>query len=253
MDLEPAENNDLSNHQVSQSNSLLTASQKLTLNEKRLVMAAISKLNPKKALPKQGIRVYASEMSETFGMDDKSAYRELQQAGRRLIRRIWTIKGRSPVNGKPSVIERHWVIEAEYQEGEGWVSIVFHPKTEPFLSALAGNYTKYRLGSASALRSLYSWRMLENMHRYGKAGENGVERGIWSVYIDDFHEIMDTPPSLRDNFARLRKRVIDTAMKELKKDWKIRLTTKKRGRRIATLIFEFEQEKQPDLFSPREG
>ena len=239
------ENKDIDDHSVVQSNSLITASQRLTLNEKRLVVAAISKLDPKKDLPKNGIRIYAEEMVEAFDVDEKNAYRLLQQAGRSLIRRIWTIKGRSPFNGKPSIIERHWVIEAEYQEGEGWVRIMFHPKTAPFLVKMSKNFTSYKLKTTGALRSMYSWRMLENMSRHV---DEETGEGKWAVYVDDFHHAMDTPPSLRKNFTELRRRAIEPAIKELKKDWKIEYTVKKRGRKISSLIFTFEREDQQDLF-----
>ena len=239
------ESKELTNNTVVQSNGLIAASQSLTLNEKRLVVAAISKLDPKKDLPKNGVRIYAEEMVETFGVDEKNAYRLLQQAGRSLIRRIWTIKGRSPVNGKQSIIERHWVIEAEYQEGEGWVRIMFHPKTAPFLIKLSKNFTSYKLKTTSALRSMYSWRMLENMARHV---DGNTGKGKWAVYVDDFHRAMDTPPSLRKKFTDLRRRVIEPAIKELKKDWVIKYSVKKRGRKISTLIFTFERENQQDLF-----
>ncbi|EKT4485241.1 TPA: replication initiation protein, partial [Pseudomonas aeruginosa] len=52
-------------HKVTKSNSLIAASYRLTLNEHRLVLAAISQIDPRKPLPRP-IRVCAHDFAELY-------------------------------------------------------------------------------------------------------------------------------------------------------------------------------------------
>ena len=105
----------------------------------------------------------------------------------------------------------------------------------------AGNNSSYKLKQASALRSIYSWRLLELLMQFKTTG-------VLHIDTDEFCHAMEAPDSARKNFAQLRKRVIEPAIAELKaKDgMDIEWTAKRQGGRKITAL-EFVFIKQPRI------
>ena len=78
---------------VTMSNALTRAGHGLTLAEKRIVAAAVSKLDSRKALPPGEVprtKLTAMEYAETFGVDMNTAYDQLQAAAKQLYKRSIT-------------------------------------------------------------------------------------------------------------------------------------------------------------------
>lgn len=77
----------LSNHSVTKANSLIDASYKLNVQAQKLVLACLSKIDPRpeKSTPKE-ITLTANEFSELMGIDKKNAHRELYKAADALFR-----------------------------------------------------------------------------------------------------------------------------------------------------------------------
>jgi hypothetical protein len=75
---------------VTMSNALTRAGHGLTLAEKRIVAAAVSKLDSRRALPPGEVprtRITAAEYAETFEVDLDTAYDQLQAAACRCRQR----------------------------------------------------------------------------------------------------------------------------------------------------------------------
>jgi plasmid replication initiation protein len=73
---------------VTKHNSLIEASYKLTLNEQRLVLFCIAKLDTRKPIPRDNtFTITAKEFSETFGLEEKHAYEALDDAASSLYDR----------------------------------------------------------------------------------------------------------------------------------------------------------------------
>lgn len=68
--------------------------------------------------------------------------------------------------------------------------------------------------------------------------------------IEEFWHATEATESYRANFQLLRKRVIEPAVKELteKDNWLIEWEARKRGRKVATLLFKFKRNPQGSLF-----
>ena len=100
---------------------------------------------------------------------------------------------------------------------------------------------RQRTQQASALRSGYSWKLLELLMRFESTG--------WAEYtIEDFKASMDAPPSLSD-FGQVKRRIIDPAVKELteKDGWLIQWQPIKAGRKVKALRFTFMRDPQGQL------
>jgi plasmid replication initiation protein len=122
------------------------------------------------------------------------------------------------------------------------VELVWWPELLPALFGLKKNFTTYQLQQASALRSGYSWRLLELLTRFKATG--------WAEYdIEDFAAAMDATPKQREDFAAIRRKIIEPAVAELneKDGWKIEWEPIKAGRKVKAVRFTFERDPQGRL------
>lgn len=229
------------NHRiVTMSNALTRAGHGLSLPEKRIIFIAISKMNPRKPLPLNqfGIhtsKITAAEYAQLAQCEIQTAYQALKEAAKALYSRSITFFEPAHKRKGGGLVQVHmrWVGEVKYYEKEGWAELHWWPEVLPHLSGLSKHFSSYKLQQATALRSTYSWKLLELLNRFKDTG--------WAEYtIEDFFTSMDAPPSLQD-FGQLRRRVIEPAVKELneKDGWKITWTPIKAGRRVKAVRFEF--------------
>jgi len=235
---------------VAMQNGLTRAAQGLTLAEKRIVMIGMSMLDSRRAAnpAKPPVtRITAAEYAEHAQCEMSAAYEALQTAAKNLYNRSITVfqpshkRGRKRIGDKGTVIQMRWVGRATYHEGEAWIELAWWHEVLPYLTGLQKQFTKYQLGQAAALRSVYSWRLLELLSRFQSTGKA-------EYTIEDFKKSMDAPPSLSD-FAQVKRRIIEPAVKELteKDGWLIQWEPIKRGRRVASVRFTFMRDPQGRL------
>lgn len=232
-------------NKITMSNALTRAGHGLGLAEKRVVFIAISKLDSRKPLPlnTQGIytsRITAAEYAELAGCERHTAYEALKDATKALYSRSITFF-EPAYKRKGDLVQVHmrWVGEVKYHEGEGWAELLWWPKVLPHLTGLQRQFTSYQLKQATALRSIYSWKLLELLTRFESTG--------WAEYsIEDFATSMEATEKQRANFNNIKRRIIEPAIKELteKDGWIIQWTPIKAGRRVKALRFEFRRDPQ---------
>lgn len=231
---------------VNISNALTRSAQSLTLAEKRLVMLAVSKLDSyKPATPENmAVKITAAEFSDEFGVSLNTAYDELQSAGKQLFHRYISFYGDDDKNND-LLTQMHWVGEAKYHQKEGWIELHFWHKLAPQLFELGGLFTSYRLSRTAALRSIYSWRIFELLMQFKKTG-------LLKITVEEFCHAVEAPPTFRVNFANLRIKVIEPAVKEIREKDGLAVTWEpvKAGRKVKALIFRFPLEHQTTLPLP---
>ena len=165
---------------------------------------------------------------------------QLREAGKGIFNRY--IRFFEEGRKGPEEVMLRWVSSARYSPGTGTVTLRFTQEVAPHLLQLKAQFTTYKLAQASALRSIYSWRLLELLSQSASTG--------WrQMSIDEFHHAMETPETARANFKDCRKRVIEPAVKELieKDGWLIEWQPIKEGRKVAAIRFEFRRDPQGRL------
>lgn len=238
----------LGQHHVTMSNDVISASQGLrTLAEQRIIKTCVAMLDSAKL--DQGrytFHLSALEYAEVFGIDIDVAYEQLKLAAKTLLDRIIT-KEEPAARGRLRVTKARWLSSITYEDGAGYIKLRFSHEATPYLFALKGNHTTYILDQAAQLRSVYSWRLMEMLMQFKNTG--------WrQINIEDFAKAMDVPPSLTKDFAQIRRRVIEPAIKELtqKDGWIIEweplsIGSQKIGRKITALRFTFKKNPQQSL------
>jgi plasmid replication initiation protein len=234
---------------VTMSNALTRAGHGLTLAEKRIVATAVSKLDSTRRIRPGEVlrtRITAAEYADTFGVDLDTAYDQLKAASKQLYKRSITFyEPAYKRNGKPlppTIVHMRWVGLVKYQDGEGWVELSWWNDLLPHLTGLRRQFTTYQLQQASALRSVYSWRLLELLMRFESTG--------WAEYtIEDFCAAMDATEKQAADFAKIRTKIIEPAVKELieKDGWIIQWRPIKAGRKVRALHFDFMRDPQGRL------
>ncbi|MBC6686729.1 replication initiation protein [Wolbachia pipientis] len=221
------------------SNALLKAGHGLTLAEKRLIVCAISKLDSRRKLSNGEIlttTISALEYSRIAGCNMRTAYEALQKASKHLFERKITFY--EEISNKKGItkskIHMRWVGEIHYQSGEGWVKLFWWPKILPFLTGLKKQFTSYKLHQSYALRSVYSWRLMELLLRFN-------DTGYAEYSIEEFNNSMDASDKQKNNFNNIKRRIIEPAVKELskKEGWHIEWQAIKVGRKVQRVSFIF--------------
>lgn len=233
---------------VSMSNALARGAQGLNLGQKRIIAMAMAMTDsvPVKDLldgSRQGwtVRLNATEYADQFEIDVDTAYRQLKTSARALLRTLWTTQR---MDGRTLVTTQgQWLSMAEYRDKLGVIDIKFHEKVAPHLLGLRKQFTTYQLKQAAALRSIYAWRLFECLQSW-------KSKGRWVVDINEFQRIMEAPSSCQKDFGRLRARIIEPAVKELrdKDNFEIEWVPVKAGRKVSGLCFTFQPSAQGVLF-----
>jgi len=233
---------------VTMSNALIRSAQGLTLAEKRLMMCAVSKLDSVR-VPRNGecpvVKITALEYAEAFHLDPATAYEQLQSGAKNLYTR--SINFFEPAykrNGKPLLVTKtmRWVGQVDYHKKEGWLELHFWYAVVSHLMGLRKQFTSYQLEQASALRSIYSVRLLELLMRFKCTG-----RAEFS--IEDFCQSMEATEKQKLDFGKIRTKIIEPAVKELaKKDgFLIQWESINAGRKVTGLRFNFVRDPQQKL------
>ena len=236
--------------QVSMSNALIRAAHGLTLSEKRLVVLAISKLNNSVSpFVNQLIttKVFAHEYAKAFDVSMHTAYDELKSSAKNLYQRSICFyeaasERKSGKKLSETKVMMRWVGVIKYNGDAGGdrssasVELQWIPQLLEHLLGLGkvGYFTSYQLRQTTALRSTYSWKLMELLMRFKKNG--------WAYYdMEDFCESMEASEKQRANFANIRRHIIEPAVKELegKDDWFIEWKPVKTGRKVTALQFKF--------------
>lgn len=236
----------LSELQVNMSNALTRSAHSLKLSEKRIIAACIAKTDQMpnmEAVKQRGawlVRLSAIDYAQTFDIGLDAAYEQLQAGAENLFKRYITTT-RQTRKG-PEIYRFVWVGGVRYHHGEGWIELDWFHEVVPHLFNLKGDFTKYKLKQASALRSAYSWRLFELLQSW-------QDTGCYQPTIEAFCESMEVPESYQKNFRETRRRVIEPAVQELieKNNMLITWTTQNAGRKVIGLTFKFQPNPQGSL------
>ena len=218
---------------VTISHDLTKAAYSLTLNEKRILLKGAALLDSYGDAG-QMIEINAAECAEFYGMNKKSAYRQLAESVERLWDRTLVLQDGTRLR---------WVISCKYEEGS--ILLKFHPDLNPHLLDLQSRFTRYLLTRASSFKLVYTWRLFELVMQYKTTG-------IFRIDLDEFKSTLDIPEFYSGDFARIRVRVIEPAVKEIREKDGLKVTWKpiKKGRSVVALEFKFPVEPQQELFKP---
>ena len=226
------------------SNSLVQAKYRLSVQEQRVMLLAISQIQKNDVISESKLySVYAKDLAELSGMTLPQAYKELKAAALKLKRREVSIYEQP--NGKGihhSVMIANWVQTIRYIEGEGKINLRFNYDMIPYINQLTTEFTEFFMHSiehnAFQMSSTYGYRLYELLMQWKSSGKREVE----VEWLRDVFDLKDSYKLMAD----FKKRVVDPAIEDINNhtQYCAKYTQQKTGKKITHLIFTFGLKQQ---------
>lgn len=221
---------------VVKSNALIQAAYSLTVSEQKIILSAITQVRRDETVTDERLyTVTANALSDMSGFKAKNEYKTLKEAAEKLWNRTLIIHEKSTDEGSDTTKTRkmRWVQEAVYLDDEGAVQLRFSKPILPYLTALSGEFSKYRLEHVAGMTSRYGIRLYELLVQWRSKGEREIEitwlRSIW--------ELETKYKAIKD----FKKYVIEPAIADVNdhSDLWVKQGQRKTGRRVTHLQFQF--------------
>lgn len=221
---------------VCKANEVIEAGYRLSLNEQRVVLSCIGQVNSMEELLKTDeFELSAKDFSKLYDISEDRAYSELQEVAKNLYQRSLTIYNPDPKRPKLKKIETRWISSIGYMPEDGKITLCFAQKLLPYLSALKGTFTRYKLEHIGNMSSIYAIRLYELLVQWQSVGKREVE-------LDWLKKQFQLDESY-DRMFDFKKRVLDPAVKDINEysNFQVTWTQRKTGRRVTHLTFTFSE------------
>ena len=226
------------NNLVVQSNALIEASYRLSLQEKRLILILTSMINKND----EDFKTYqfkVKDLAKMFGINDNDFYSRVEDITRGLRAKELAI--RNKVENR--VLYTGWLSSAHYFNNEGYVKLCFDPNLKPYLLNLKEQFTQYALRNIVKFKSVYTIRIYELLRQYFNTEHKtrifelkDLKAKLGLVEFDKNGSV--TKEKLK-SYADIKRRILTPAQKELKEKSDISFEFKeiKTGRRVTAVKF----------------
>lgn len=198
--------------------------------EPRLVALLASKVRPDDS----DFQVYEIPITELIGLSEKKpsgrTYMELASIVDKVMSRVITIKD----GDKGGWIKYNVFSRCRYNPEKGTLELRFDPDLKPHYLNLQRNFAQYKLLEYLMLPSIYSQRIFEILKSW-------ADRSEVVLSIEELHNMLGTPESLRKKFPDFRRRVLEKAHKDILKTTTLAYEWQpiKEGRAFRSIRFTF--------------
>ena len=231
------------NLKATQDNQLIEACYSMTLNEKRLLLFGISKINPS-TFPDVNkpfkFEMTAQEWKEQFGGDNP--WLMLKRSAKKLMGRTLTLHSKTTQSNVPDETMLNWFEEAKFFNKQGRVLVTFTRSVQVRLAGMLEQFTTIDLLAVSELTSIHAVRLYELLSQFKSTGYR-------VMILEDFRFAMDVVNTNKGT-KYLKNRVLNPAVKQLneKSDLFCVVEDIKEGRTITGFKFVFRTQEQKKLF-----
>lgn len=216
----------LQNDLVVKHNDLIEARYSLNLNEQKIILLAVSKIER----DKNNFNMISFGVKEFTDLIDSTPdrYSEIREIVRELRKKEIII------NDNEKELIMGWLSSIEYKKREGEIELEFSEKMMPYLLQLKNRFTRYQLKNILSLKNKYSIRIYELAKQYEKIGERFFE-------IEDLKKILMLE-GLYDRVYDFEKKVLQASIDEINSnsDIQIELHKKKKGRKVIGFTFKIK-------------
>lgn len=239
---------------VTQANEIIEAACSLTIDAKRLLLIALSKLpySVDEEITDATYKhcdVTVREWAEAFGIGIDGAYARLKSAAHDLkyapllLRPPKALKSRN----KREDFERatSWVSTCDYyKDNQSQVRLHFSGQILRYILNLDDEFTWYRLQSVLSLRTMYAVNLLELCAQWRR-------QGVSKLYpLHSLREHLGVGDSY-GRWADLKRYVIEKSVKEISElsELTIKYEVKKTAQQVTHIQFYIKTKNQADMFS----
>lgn len=223
---------------VVKSNELIQkARYNLTVQQQKLILFAISKIQPEDDIRKV-YELSIEEVCSVLGLEIDAGgtyYKRIKDDLIKLTSRLW-------VQFPDREATVSWIGDAEIIPLSGTVYIRFHEKMQPFLFDLKAHYTQYQLYEVLTLKGKYSIRLYELLRSYVYQREmRNKEKQEIDFSVDELRSLLCCESYKK--WAEFDRCVIRKAIDEINQYsdiFKIKYGTVKKGKAVTRVYFEID-------------
>lgn len=213
----------------------------LTLTEQRLILYAISKIQPSDT----SATLYEIKLGDFFkvcGTEDNESYTRTKDQLKRLSDKSWWLQQKDC----ESIVR--WFSVVRLYQNSGKIFVKFHEDMFPYLFELAKQmresgktYTSYDFRYVLPMKSTYSIRLYELLKSYQKNNQQ------WWFTLDKLRHLLDCEHYER--FPDFRRYALEPALKEINKftDLNISINLVKDGRKVVAIEFNMHEKSFNEL------
>ena len=226
---------------IFQHNNLVEARYSLTLQEKRLILWLISKIQPNEEDFKRH-ELAVQEFMNLMELTGKANYKELQKITLGLMKKILVIKRPE----ERTLTQVNWINYAHYEEGTGKIEVSFSDAMKPFLLHLKSQFTAIEITDLMQFTSIHAIRIYELLKQYQDLGERVLS-------LEEIRECCGVKDKLKQ-YVHFKQKLILIAQREIneKSDISFTFVEIKHSRKIVAIKFiisknkAYEQRNNPD-------
>lgn len=236
----------MSTELVVKDNCLIEARTSLTQVQQKIILKAISRIDPLNP----GDTIFSFSIAEFASQVDLKNKKTVYNQMKIICQALKT----SPNNNffiekeNGGFLAMSWISSVEYKPREAVVEIEFSKKLMPYLVELKERFTTYYLANVMPLKSGYSIRIFELLKQYEKIKKRKIK-------LEDLRQLVGTTIINEDGeitkedyplYGHFKSRVILPAQKELKQKTDIYFNFKEitKGRKVVELEFEIFENKK---------
>lgn len=210
---------------VVQSNKLVEAHYRLTLQEKRLILWLTKEIG-KEDIDFKKYNIKIADFAEMMGLNQRTQYKEMRKITKSLISRSIEIENTET----DAITQMAWLCFAHWEPKKGFCSLEFHPQLKPYLLQLKGQFTKIGFADLLDLKSVYSIRIFELLAQYENLGKRVVD-------IRDLRSWLGITKEEYPFYANFKQRIIERAKDEIntKTEYELSYREIKESRKVVAL------------------
>ena len=216
----------MKNNLVVKSNDLIQARYELSLNEQKIILYTVSKLDEKQ----KDFNIIPIEIGEFINLLGTSdlRYTEIRKLIEGLRDKGLTIKT------EKGELVTGWLSSIEYIKNTGIIELEFSKKLVPYLLQLKRKFTRYQLKNILYLSNKHSIRIYELLKQYENIGNR-------TFTVDELKKILMLEGQYKA-FTDFDKRVLKPTMEEINDytDLKVSYEKIKKGRAIHSIKYKIE-------------
>lgn len=190
---------------VYKSNYLVNASYKLTLNEQRIILLAISKIDSRDEYHNKTIKIESNEFCKRFSVKKSDFYNTINLTLESLFNRVVRIRNDEIKH------EFRFISSKKYYNNLSYFEITFSNEIMSYLIDLKDNFSRYDLKHIVNFKNKHSVRIYEMLNEFRY---KNIKKRV--IKIEELKECLD----LKNEYLRFnsfRESVIDKAVNEINK------------------------------------
>ena len=218
------------NAMITKHNQLIEARYNLNLNEQKIILYAVSKLDSIHQKEFNVVEIDIKDFTSLINTNEHK-YSEIKNIVKNLM------KKQVEIDTKEGNLVANWVSSIQYKKNTSKVELEFSVKLKPYLLQLKSHYKSYKLKNVIRFKNKYAIRVYELLKQYENM--KSKER---TIKLDELKKMIGCEAQY-NRFANFEQKVLIPSRSEILKhsDLCFEYEKIKDGRKIVAIKFKFEK------------